>query len=200
VYSKVKLKGSVDKASPCLRWLGAGDVSDNSQPLQTLLLLLFKHIVIGPTGFMGVLNSMRIQHFLPNWIVGFLEVCKWLMYCPILLTPPPSSNGQMQRIWSVFDLLHLNPYHWSLIILFAYGINLVKRMLDKQLIWYLPFPSCFQNFCKPIALLAAYFHAGFFAWLILRPWRWRRHVPPKRWLIFNGLHGVMSWKIELTVG
>jgi hypothetical protein len=26
---------------------------------------------------------------------------------------------------------------------------------------------------------------------ILRPWRWRRHVPPKRQLTFSGLHGVM---------
>jgi hypothetical protein len=35
------------------------------------------------------------------------------------------------------------------------------------------------------------------AWIILRPWRWRRHVPPKRRLTFNGLHGVMSQKIGL---
>jgi hypothetical protein len=27
--------------------------------------------------------------------------------------------------------------------------------------------------------------------------RWRRDLPPKRRLIFNGLHGVMSQKIEL---
>jgi hypothetical protein len=26
------------------------------------------------------------------------------------------------------------------------------------------------------------------------PWRWRRHVRPKRWLIFNGLHGIISQK------
>jgi hypothetical protein len=32
--------------------------------------------------------------------------------------------------------------------------------------------------------------AGF----ILRPWRWRRHVPPKSWLSFSGLHTVMSPK------
>jgi hypothetical protein len=29
----------------------------------------------------------------------------------------------------------------------------------------------------------------------LRPWRWRRYVPPKRRLTFNGLHGVTSQKI-----
>jgi hypothetical protein len=37
----------------------------------------------------------------------------------------------------------------------------------------------------------------FLAWFILRPWRRRRHVPPKRRLTFNGLHGVISQKIEL---
>jgi hypothetical protein len=36
----------------------------------------------------------------------------------------------------------------------------------------------------------------FLAWLILQPWRWRRHVPPKRRLTFNGLHGVLSQKIQ----
>jgi hypothetical protein len=35
-------------------------------------------------------------------------------------------------------------------------------------------------------------------WLIFRPWRWRRYVPPKRRLNFNGLHGVISQKIALT--
>jgi hypothetical protein len=37
----------------------------------------------------------------------------------------------------------------------------------------------------------------FLAWLISRPSRWRRHVPPKRRLTINGLHGVISRKIEL---
>jgi hypothetical protein len=39
----------------------------------------------------------------------------------------------------------------------------------------------------------------FLAWLNLRPWRWRRHVPRKRWLTFNGLHGVISQKTELYI-
>jgi hypothetical protein len=33
--------------------------------------------------------------------------------------------------------------------------------------------------------------------LILRPWRWRWYVPPKRRLTFNGLHRVVSQKILL---
>jgi hypothetical protein len=37
----------------------------------------------------------------------------------------------------------------------------------------------------------------YLARLIHRPWRWSRYVPPKRRLIFNGLHGVMPQKIVL---
>jgi hypothetical protein len=37
----------------------------------------------------------------------------------------------------------------------------------------------------------------YLAWLILRPWRWRRYVPPKRRFTFNGLHGVISQKLVL---
>jgi hypothetical protein len=37
----------------------------------------------------------------------------------------------------------------------------------------------------------------FLAWLILRPWRGRPHVTPQRRLTFNGLHGVISQKIDL---
>jgi hypothetical protein len=37
----------------------------------------------------------------------------------------------------------------------------------------------------------------FLAWLIFWPWRWRRHVHPKRRLIFNGLHGITFQKTEL---
>jgi hypothetical protein len=37
------------------------------------------------------------------------------------------------------------------------------------------------------------------AWLILRSWRWARHVPAKRRLTFNGLHNVISRKIELFI-
>jgi hypothetical protein len=32
---------------------------------------------------------------------------------------------------------------------------------------------------------------------LILPWRWRRYVPPKRWLTFNGLHGIISQKTVL---
>jgi hypothetical protein len=37
----------------------------------------------------------------------------------------------------------------------------------------------------------------FLAWLIILSWTWRRYVPLKRRLTFNGLHGVISQKIAL---
>jgi hypothetical protein len=37
----------------------------------------------------------------------------------------------------------------------------------------------------------------FLAWLILRPWIWRWHLPPKRRLTFNGLYCVTPQKTEL---
>jgi hypothetical protein len=35
----------------------------------------------------------------------------------------------------------------------------------------------------------------FLAWHILRPWRWRWHIHPKRWLTFSRLHWIISQKI-----
>jgi hypothetical protein len=39
----------------------------------------------------------------------------------------------------------------------------------------------------------------FLAWLLLRLWKWRRHIPPKCQLTFNALHYVVAQKIELDV-
>jgi hypothetical protein len=43
---------------------------------------------------------------------------------------------------------------------------------------------------KPACHLLSPFH---------RPWIWRRHVIPKLWLTFNGLHGVISQKMVLFI-
>jgi hypothetical protein len=48
-----------------------------------------------------------------------------------------------------------------------------------------------------IFLLATCLLAGFLLNLFLRPWRWRRYVPPKRRLKLNGLHGVIFQKMIL---
>jgi hypothetical protein len=39
----------------------------------------------------------------------------------------------------------------------------------------------------------------FLALVTVQPRIWRRHLPTKRWLTFNGQHGVISLKIELFI-
>jgi hypothetical protein len=43
------------------------------------------------------------------------------------------------------------------------------------------------------------FSRWFLVRLTLWPWRWRCHVPLKRLLTFNGLHGFISQKTELVI-
>jgi hypothetical protein len=45
-YSKAKLKCSGDGASPCFRPFWIGTISDKCLPIQTLLYVSFKHILI----------------------------------------------------------------------------------------------------------------------------------------------------------
>jgi hypothetical protein len=61
--------------------------------------------------------------------------------------------------------------------------------------WLAVFPSIIRNFGKTTAPLATCFYSALVR-LILRPWRWRRNVPPKHRLIFNGFFSVISQKIE----
>jgi hypothetical protein len=39
----------------------------------------------------------------------------------------------------------------------------------------------------------------FLVWLNLQPWRWKRHISPKRRLISNRLHGIISQNIETFI-
>jgi hypothetical protein len=57
-------------------------------------------------------------------------------------------------------------------------------------------PTFRRNISPPFSLLATCFHAGFLLNFFLRRWRWRRYVPPKRRLTFNGLHIVISHRCE----
>jgi hypothetical protein len=46
----------------------------------------------------------------------------------------------------------------------------------------------------PCCHLLSRYHA-----VLIPPWRWRRYVPPKLLLTFNGLHGVISQKKVLFI-
>jgi hypothetical protein len=54
---------------------------------------------------------------------------------------------------------------------------------------YTSLPTGEHSACHPLAC--------WFPELILRPWRWRRYVPPKRLVHLNGLHSVISQKMML---
>jgi hypothetical protein len=66
---------------------------------------------------------------------------------------------------------------------------------QREQTFYLPFLFCFQynmKFRQADYSTCHLLSHWFLVWLILRPWRWRRYVPPKCWLTCNGLHSVIS--------
>jgi hypothetical protein len=68
----------------------------------------------------------------------------------------------------------------------------ITLLLNNELI----FSSQESKIKKPTRHL---FSCWFLARLILRPWRWRRYVPPKHRFTLNGLRGVISRKIVLFI-
>jgi hypothetical protein len=78
------------------------------------------------------------------------------------------------------------------------GYNAVQRVKNLPTFRRNISPPSLESKNKPSSACHM-FSRLFLARLILLSWRWRRHVPPKRWLTFNGLHGVISQKIELLI-
>jgi hypothetical protein len=71
--------------------------------------------------------------------------------------------------------------------------ELISWLANSLLVYkILSFSSC----CLLCLLPAS---CWFLTWLTLRPWRWRQYVPPKRWLTFIGLHGVISQEIRVVL-
>jgi hypothetical protein len=61
-YSKAKLKSSGDKASRSFKPFWIGKLSGKCLPIQTLLYVSFKHILMSLTNFIGIPNSIRILY------------------------------------------------------------------------------------------------------------------------------------------
>jgi hypothetical protein len=57
--------------------------------------------------------------------------------------------------------------------------------------------QCWRISMKYIAsrAVACYLLSPWYLAQLIRPWRWRRYIPPKHCLTFNGLHGVISQKM-----
>jgi hypothetical protein len=88
-------------------------------------------------------------------------------------------------VWSV------NGYHY-LTIPWLYSLKQFFANVSEKHV-----ASIFR--VKEYAKLCHLLSRWFLAWLILRPWRWRWHVPSKRLLTFNRLHGFLSKNIERTL-
>jgi hypothetical protein len=133
-YSKAKLKSSGDRTSPWFRPFWIGKLSDKCLPIQTLLYVSFKHILINLTSFMGTPNSMRILYKTSLLTESWAFLKSMNSWCTVsLYSHFFSSIWRMQKMWSVVDLLRRNPHWWSPIISSMYGANLQWRTFDKIL-------------------------------------------------------------------
>jgi hypothetical protein len=102
--------------------------------LYELYYVSFKHILINLTNFMGTTNSMRILYntsFLTE-SYAFLK-SKWIAdvlfhYIPIFFP----SIRQMQKIWSVANLLHINSQQWSSVVVLIYTIGWTEKAVALQ--------------------------------------------------------------------
>jgi hypothetical protein len=87
-----------------------GLLYDKCLPIQNLLYVSFKHVLISLTGFMGTLNSMRILHSTSLQCESQFCFKSMNSWCTVSLHSNFSSFIYwMQQIWSVVDLLHCNP-------------------------------------------------------------------------------------------
>jgi hypothetical protein len=110
------------------------------------------------------------------------------------------TNKISENNWRLFSLLP-SPW-WRVQVSNATRIRLCRMLTSKTVniddiscrLWprQMTYPSSCQRWRH---LLSRWF----LVWLVFRPWRWRRCVPPKRQFIFNGLHGVISQKIVLFI-
>jgi hypothetical protein len=87
---------------------------------------------------------------------------------------------------NLWYLVKLSLWNWKSV--FACVCNTVDTQNNARFWRYRPFTF----FRLPPA-------CSLVCWTFLRPWRWRRYVPPERRLLHNGLHGVISQKTTIFI-
>jgi hypothetical protein len=100
----------------------------------------------------------------------------------------------------VLLLWFCNFTHWANFFLIRFVCAMCKQTAGDSLMRFSISASILNRQCRNIdkdSFACHLISRRFLARLILRPWRWRRYVPPKRRLTFSGLHGVISQKIVL---
>jgi hypothetical protein len=75
--------------------------------------------------------------------------------------------------------------------------NVSKRFHYLRYEWQVSSPC--RIILRCILDITFAFTYAFLLGLFFVSWRWRRYVPPKRHLTFNGLHGVMSEETEIFI-
>jgi hypothetical protein len=122
------------------------------------------------------------------FIMPFLRWFGWLRWpsnahCWTRLHTPQSAFQLVKRETSVVPS--------SLLAFCAHGRHSVHtcKPSDKIFPYYVSSANSASN------VLSRWFLAQF----ILRPWRWRRYVPPKCRLTFNELHDIISQKTVLFI-
>jgi hypothetical protein len=65
-------------------------------------------------------------------------------------------------------------------------------------LFHFPPASYITRNLLPVDCSACHLLSRWYLARLIRPWRWRRYVPPKRRLTFTRLHGVISQKVVST--
>jgi hypothetical protein len=108
-YSEANLNYNGHIASLYFTPFLRGNVSAKCLRIRILFQLSFKHISITLAGFTIYHSHYYHKYFPPNWLIGFLEVYKYLMHC-----------------LSHCILIHdRNPYWWSAVISFTHGVTII---------------------------------------------------------------------------
>jgi hypothetical protein len=138
----------------------------------------------------------------------------WYTRYNMFKSEPSCSNADVSYIYSAGYWLDSQSWHrlcwvryfsvptdkrWAGVSMRA--ILLPSTSLTIHLLFYnlAPPSSGYQHEAGSKRLCLTLASCWFLAWIILRPRRRRRHIPPKRRLTFNGLHGVISMKTEFFI-
>jgi hypothetical protein len=134
-YSKAKLKSNGNKASPCFKPYLIGNMSDKCLPTRTLLKFYSDTFLLAfPVSWEYQTQWEYYMTSLVTESLAFLNSIKsWYNASLYSHFYKVFDECRIPRIWSLFDLLRLNPHWWFTIIPSAYGVNLGSMMVGNDL-------------------------------------------------------------------
>jgi hypothetical protein len=152
----------------------------------------FERTIPSFEGTKTVLNVTRLINLRRRWVRHVAHIDKWLKK-----GSNSWANCSELHIWECYETLssNLNFFSCGRSLTALHGelhafLRVSRQIFSRE-------KSCAEKWNTHI--LYCLFLQPALCCFVLRPWRWRRHVPPKSQLIFNGLRGVISQKIEFIV-